>query len=250
MSSDIHALSGAYAVDALDDAERAEFERHLAVCESCRSEVDDLRLAATEIAATTETAPPPALRASVLAGIGSIRPLPPLESSIEAPEPEAEVRRLPTRQRWTRIGLAAAAAVLLVAGAGVAWHPWSGGPGGPGQHATLTAADRIIHAPDVRHWSADVKGGGTVTVYRSVRLDRAVVVAHGMRRAPRGRTYQLWLRDPAGAMKPAGLFAGGADLTKVVRGRAATARGLGITVEPAGGSQVPTSTPIALVGLT
>ena len=28
--SDIHALSGAYAVDALDDIERASFERHLA----------------------------------------------------------------------------------------------------------------------------------------------------------------------------------------------------------------------------
>ena len=30
--SEIHALSGAYAVDALDDIERAQFERHLATC--------------------------------------------------------------------------------------------------------------------------------------------------------------------------------------------------------------------------
>ena len=28
-SADIHALSGAYAVDAVDDLERARFERHL-----------------------------------------------------------------------------------------------------------------------------------------------------------------------------------------------------------------------------
>ena len=41
--SDIHALSGAYAVDALDDIERAQFERHLAECPACRSEVDSLR---------------------------------------------------------------------------------------------------------------------------------------------------------------------------------------------------------------
>ncbi len=39
--SDIHALSGAYAVDALDDIERAQFERHLAECAECRAEVDE-----------------------------------------------------------------------------------------------------------------------------------------------------------------------------------------------------------------
>jgi anti-sigma factor RsiW len=37
--SDIHALSGAYAVDAVDDIERASFERHLASCPTCRAEV-------------------------------------------------------------------------------------------------------------------------------------------------------------------------------------------------------------------
>ena len=37
--SDIHALSGAYAVDALDDIERAHFERHLRDCDTCRAEV-------------------------------------------------------------------------------------------------------------------------------------------------------------------------------------------------------------------
>src|SRR5918999_1118607 len=41
--SDIHALSGAYAVDAVDDIERASFERHLAECPSCRAEVASLR---------------------------------------------------------------------------------------------------------------------------------------------------------------------------------------------------------------
>ena len=41
-SADIHALSGAYAVDAVDDIERAEFERHLATCADCREEVAEL----------------------------------------------------------------------------------------------------------------------------------------------------------------------------------------------------------------
>ncbi|MBU2075761.1 MAG: zf-HC2 domain-containing protein, partial [Actinobacteria bacterium] len=41
--NDVHALSGAYAVDALDDIERAQFERHLVECAECRAEVDSLR---------------------------------------------------------------------------------------------------------------------------------------------------------------------------------------------------------------
>ena len=40
--SDLHKLTGAYAVDALDDIERARFEQHLAACEDCRAEVVEL----------------------------------------------------------------------------------------------------------------------------------------------------------------------------------------------------------------
>ena len=36
--NDIHALSGAYAVDALDDLERARFVRHLEECPECHGE--------------------------------------------------------------------------------------------------------------------------------------------------------------------------------------------------------------------
>ena len=50
--TEIHALSGAYAVDALDDLERAAFERHLAECAECQAEVASLREAAAMIAET------------------------------------------------------------------------------------------------------------------------------------------------------------------------------------------------------
>ena len=59
-SNDVHALSGAYAVDALDDTERVRFEEHLARCAECRAEVDSLRAAAAELSAGAEVAPPPA----------------------------------------------------------------------------------------------------------------------------------------------------------------------------------------------
>ena len=78
MSDDIHALSGAYAVDALDDVEREQFERHLAGCSACQAEVASLVAAATSLSSLSDVAPPPSLRAKVLQGITTVRPLPPV----------------------------------------------------------------------------------------------------------------------------------------------------------------------------
>ncbi|MFY9999572.1 MAG: zf-HC2 domain-containing protein, partial [Trebonia sp.] len=36
---DLHVLAGAYALDALDDAERDRFERHLRGCQACQNVV-------------------------------------------------------------------------------------------------------------------------------------------------------------------------------------------------------------------
>src|SRR3954469_25184659 len=86
--SDIHALSGAYAVDALDDLERVAFERHLAECAECRAEVDGLREVAATLAETTAVAPPAALHHPVLSAAATVRPLPP-----EAPAAPHRPRR-------------------------------------------------------------------------------------------------------------------------------------------------------------
>ena len=61
-NDDIHGLSGAYAVDAVDDVERAGFEAHLAECSQCETEVASLRAAATQLSSITLSAPPPSLR--------------------------------------------------------------------------------------------------------------------------------------------------------------------------------------------
>ena len=53
MNADLHHLSGAYAVDALDGAERAAFESHLLGCADCRAEVAE-PLASAAGAALTE----------------------------------------------------------------------------------------------------------------------------------------------------------------------------------------------------
>ena len=82
--SDVHALSGAYALDALDDIERAGFERHLAICETCREEVASLQEAAAVLSEAYEMTPPAVLRERVMAEIATFRPLPPLVEHTEA----------------------------------------------------------------------------------------------------------------------------------------------------------------------
>ena len=56
-SPDIHALGGAYVLDAVDDLERAAFDRHLADCETCANEVAELRDAAARLTDGTWSVP-------------------------------------------------------------------------------------------------------------------------------------------------------------------------------------------------
>lgn len=227
MSIDIHALSGAYAVDALDSAERAEFERHLAECPSCQHEVDSLREAAGELAGAVALAPPEGLRVAVLQGITEVRPLPPVV-------PTAKVGR--TRRWWAAGSLVLAASV---ASAVAISQPWSS------THGTVSDVSRVMTAADVQIIHSTVSGGGSLTWYRSRSADKAVVTAASLTPLPGAKVYELWLERPNGTMLAAG-FLGGSGSTVVLDGDAASAVGAGVTVEPAGGSATPTLPPVSL----
>jgi anti-sigma-K factor RskA len=227
---DIHALSGAYAVDALDDIERAAFERHLAECAECRAEVASLREAASLIAETTASEPPPELRDRVLAGIATVRPLP----------PEVPVSR--PHRRTARLLVAAAAAVVLVGAGAVVWQqPWDDSSQGQ-----LSAADQVLQAPDARESKLEFKDGSSATVTHSDSVGRSVIVTRDMAAPPDGMVFQLWYDQPGEGMVSAGLMPVEPDLRYVLDGDASTATAVGITVEPEGGSPEPTSAPIAL----
>jgi anti-sigma-K factor RskA len=282
MSDDIHALSGAYAVDALDDVEREQFERHLAGCSACQAEVASLVAAATSLSALSDVAPPPSLRAKVLQGITTVRPLPPVvdqdaqrdptsqraapaAATPPAPEPAAPVEvpetvpetvqpapdelaaRRSGRHADARRGsplrwlVAAATAAILAIGGFAVWRSYDAGSSTP-----PTVAEQVRTAPDAQT-SSDVAlpGGGTATVVRSASLGKAVVVTSDLPSAPAGKVYQLWLQDADGQFTSAGLMSASGDQTVVLQGDAADAQAAGITIEPAGGSEQPTSNPIA-----
>jgi anti-sigma-K factor RskA len=232
MSSDIHALSGAYAVDALDDIERVQFERHLAECETCRAEVRSLREATAMLAEAVQQEPPAGLRERVLAGIETVRPLPPVPAVTQRAEEPRHRRRFPA--------LVAAAAVAAVLGLGgvVAWQPWADDT----SQGDLSAADRVLRAPDAESWEQRMDDGATVTLTRSQKLNQAVVTAEGMPELSDEQVYELWLQHD-GVMVPAGLMEGESG-TLVLEGDPSTAQAAGITIEPAGGSEEPSSAPI------
>jgi anti-sigma-K factor RskA len=234
--SDIHALSGAYAVDALDDLERARFETHLAVCPECQAEVASLHEATGMLAETTLAEPPAELRDRVLADIATVRPLPPLTTTVETPD---QAGRRPRRLRL--VALAAAAAVLAAVGVGVVTQPWS-----DNTSQAPSVAQQVLTAADARSTSLDFDDGAKATVTRSDSVGKAVIVTEKMPPPPSGMVYQLWLDQPGVGMTSAGVMPIEADMTYVLEGDAATAKAAGITVEPEGGSPHPTSTPIAL----
>ena len=261
---DIHGLVGAYVVDGVDDVERARFEAHLASCSECRDEVAGLRAAASELTSMTLATPPSSLRASVLRDISSVRPLPPRVPPEQGSEPEPAAsptalseapavptpvappslesrraersRRAPLRQ-WL-VGVAAAA---VLATGGLAWHPWSSDT----NTVQLTATQQVLQAKDAQRFEAKVDSG-TATIVRSPSLKKAVIVTADMPAAPDGKVYELWLQQGTDMVR-AGLMPGGPSNTVLLQGDAATAAGVGITVEPGGGSETPTLPPVALI---
>ncbi len=241
---DIHGLSGAYAVDAVDDVERARFEAHLAGCSECRDEVASLRAAATELTSLTLTTPPASLRASILGDVSDVRPLPPLVVPDEAPSAVTSLeskrseraQRAPLRQ-W----LAGVAAAAVLATGGLVWHPWSSDTG----TVQLTAMEQVLQAKDAQRFVQKV-GDATATIVRSPSLKKAVIVTANMPNAPEGKVYELWLQQGESMIR-AGLMPAGDANTVLLEGDAASASAVGITVEPASGSETPTLPPVAVI---
>jgi anti-sigma-K factor RskA len=238
-TTDIHTLTGAYAVDALDDAERAGFEAHLATCEECRAEVASFSETAALITETSTEAPPASLRAGVLAGIREVRPLPPQTGTEAETTPSTPTPGTVTQLRRRSLPqlLVAAAAVVLLAVGVLVWHPW--------QSSTTSLADQVLNAPDAVSSTEHLAGGGEMTLTRSPSLERAVLVAHDVGSPGDGKTYQLWLNQPGSGMVSAGLISDTSDTT-LLMGDAATATAAAVSVEPATGSAHPTTQPVAL----
>jgi anti-sigma-K factor RskA len=225
--------SGAYALNALTAAERAEFEAAMASSEQLRAEAIELADTAVELGlGVAPENPPPSLRADLLAALDA-------NPQLGADTP-AERR---ARNRWRtpvlRLG-AVAASIALVAGLGVAVRA---GLHAQAEMVTAAQIEQIEAAADSQRTTVEAMGGSATLIW-SETMHRAALMADGMPRPPEGRTYALWYIDTEGAT-PAGTFDG--DGGVVLTGQMDAGDTVGVTVEPAGGSDAPSSDPIIMI---
>jgi len=254
-----HTLAGAYALDALDGADRTRFERHLARCEQCAREVSGLREATARLAAAAAAEPPPGLTERALAAAARTRQLPPAagpaprsaarRAAMTEPAPRSAARRAAMtgaagragarrpgsrlrRSRMPRLALAAAAVILA-------------GAAGAGAHAAAHrlevdqlrshAVASVLTARDATILTARVASGGSATILMSRRERVLVFAASGLRALPSSRCYELWLMGPSGD-RPAGLLPRPSEgmTGPVVAHGLAAGDSLGLAVEPVG----------------
>ncbi|WIM99667.1 anti-sigma factor [Actinoplanes oblitus] len=232
MTADIHSLIGAYALDAVDDLERAAVDRHLRECDDCRVEAAELREAAARLADGAWSVPPPRMRDNVLAVVATTRQVP-----VETPRRP----RRAYRTRW----VAAAAAVLAAAGAGTAVFAFQEHRVRDEHTAAEAARDReaevrtILAAPDVVLRVQPLSSGGKVTVAYSRLRDSAVILMAADAPPADGRVFQLWTVRGGKAVSEDVLAAGQTTAVKILYGVQPVSV-VGVSVEPPGGSPAPT----------
>jgi anti-sigma-K factor RskA len=223
-------LKEAYALGALSEQERREVEGYLGEHPELRAEVDDLRSVANLLALSPrEYEPSPKLRRELLRRISSS------PGTTSAAEPSA--RQTTLRRLFGPGGLAASAALALVAIGMLAWN------------ASLQEENQTLQGELEGQQTYALEGTGAAQEVRGevVRLgdDRAVLVADDLPSSPEGETYQAWILrgdvpEPAGLFEPNDTGAAAAPLEGSIEGADAVA----VTVEPSGGSSSPTSDPL------
>jgi anti-sigma-K factor RskA len=230
MSTDLHTLSGAYAVDALSEEEARSFEKHLEQCEACRQEVRELQEAAARLGASESQQPPASLKDRVLAAADQQPQLPPKVTSLEA-------RR---RRPWlTRVAAAAAAVVVVAGGAfGIAQL------GGDDDEAPLASGVSQVFTAQDHHEAKVSTKYGEVRVATSPSRNEMAVDARDLKPLDAGKVYQVWSiqgtrHDPVVVL--------GGDVRGASMAMPSKGTTVAITVEPAGGSKQPTTEPIVTV---
>jgi anti-sigma-K factor RskA len=216
MADDLHELSALYALDVLSGEERTRFEEHLDECDRCRAELAGLRDAASSLAFAVEgPAPPPELRERIIEAVGAERQ-----------------NVVPFRPRRSFAVSVAAATAVAASAAAVALGIWAASLHKSLAHERATIS--VITDPRARRVPLHGAPGQLV-----VAPSGDAVLSVELPKLPKGKTYEAWVADPS--VQPAGVFSGGTTKLRVRVHRGAQVL---VSVERAGGSNAPTTTPI------
>jgi anti-sigma-K factor RskA len=228
MDAEAHELIAGYALDALEPDDRARAKALLERSEEAR----DVLRAFTETTAALATAasgpaPPPGLRDRVLDAARTDR--------------ETVVPLASRRPRVVPVLGAVAAVAAVVA---VALGVWglsvsSDLDDSRAALAQAQAAAAVLASPDARDVSLE-QGDGTLVVSGT----DAVLVLGSLDAAPEGKTYEVWVLDGDTPAR-AGLFPGGGARDVVpVDGSVGPGAKVLVTLEPSGGVDAPTTSPV------
>jgi anti-sigma-K factor RskA len=255
-------LAAAYALGALSPDEVTRFEAYLATSPEAQREVAELRDVAALLAlGQDEVAPSPDLRDQVLARV-SRQKIEPISRGVDVGLAPAGRGRVPPLY-WGAL----AASVVIAAGLG--WKSTQLRKDMVALRETVASAQATlaerqrrleqreatinsIFEPGVKLYQLTASGDPEPGVQLFWDQKRNTAIIHGFRlkQIPGGREYQLWfIKDgkaiPSVTFKPEPTGHAMVEQIPVPIGGALNAAA--ITVEPEGGSQQPTSTPI-LVG--
>jgi anti-sigma factor RsiW len=200
-NDELHDLTAAYALDALDADDRSAFESHLSGCDQCRADLAELSETVSALAYAAEgPVAPDELRDRIVLGARE--------------EGASNVVALRPR----RLRLYAGAAAALAACAALAIGLTLGLSGGGTHRVALRGATGSL----VWHTS----GHATLTVEQ-------------LAAAPGGKVYEAWIVDN-GSILPGGVFTGGGATSKLDLIRPVPTGALvAVTLERKPGADVP-----------
>ncbi|MFI6423475.1 anti-sigma factor domain-containing protein [Promicromonospora sp. NPDC050880] len=268
--ADVWDLLPGYALDALDDAERRAVDRLLASDADARRALDEYRDVVASFAVEAE--PPAALRASVLDRVRSTPQVPgpdvadvaetgtavpaatppaatPPAAASPAAEPSSEgagavvdLADRRRRRRWGTVVAAVAAAAAIAVPTTIAVQVSAERDR---LREQAQAVSEMLADPDSSILRGAVEGGGEATVL--VADDDMFFQAEGLPEPGQGRAYQLWVVAGDGSVSSAGVLAL-RDGTASSLVRDSDGVGMAVSVEPAAGSEQPTTTPVVVLG--
>ncbi len=230
----------AFLLGALSDAERREFQAHMATCAHCREDVTSLRLVADALPlAVPPVSPPPQLRDRLMETVRAEADV------LKAAGPAAD-RPRPAPQRRRRFALSFGRPLAIAGAAGALVLGVALGLGiGAATNDTTTKTQTVVQVRTVQarvDTAAAPRGNAVIVVRDGV----ATLRVTGLPAPPKGKVYEVWLlRRGAAAPSPTdALF----SVSTRGSGRVALPSVSGVeavlvTAEPDGGSQAPTSQP-------
>lgn len=265
--------AAAYALHALESARAAQLRNERSRDADLDREIAEFEAVAAELGLAAEPVQPSAgLRASILDRLDSLPQLGAeealaAETGADSTAPrastpaESPADTAPAAGTVTPIGAARSRRsrpVWIIAGVAAGVGLFFGGltlgqgllaPQAP--PAAITAEARLsalLAADDLERVVTPVDGGGTATVVWSARHTGAAIAVSDLPALPADRVLELWLIDGNGAT-PAGTFGPESEgvTWALLEGTLAPGDTIGVTVEPRGGSQTPTTDPIVVV---